>query len=144
MNYLSFPFSGMYSYDRRKTAAKLDVYSNWLDIVNKHEASERREMQDLLESLVRYLRSEGLELDVKRSHIGKEYHGSDGARLSGQLVVAEARENVVQASKPEQIRKWVEDATGLYGYPKKIGEGPTLRQVDDQPVGVWLVDISQS
>lgn len=140
---MSPPYGGMYSYDRQKTAAKLDVYSKWRDIVDKHDAAERKEMDALLQDMVRYLRSEGLELDVKRSHIGKYYHGSDGVRMEGTLVVAEAWNNVAQALKPDWIRKWVEAATGLYGgTPQKIGEGPKLRQVDDQPVVVWQIDIS--
>lgn len=133
----------MYSYDRRKIAAQMDVPAKWHDIVTRHAAAEAREMEDLLHEMARYLKSEGLVLDVGRSYLGKEFHGSDGFRREGQLVVSEAKENTIKGSK-EQIEKWVRAATELHGSAKKIGDGPALRQVDDEPVGVWQIDISES
>lgn len=129
-----------YSYDRRKTAATLDVHDKWRDIVQKHEAAEQKDFQALLHELVPYLKSVGYDLDVSKSEIGKFYHGSDGVRRSGTLVITEREENTVKAEKPEQVKKWFEEATGLYGHPTKMGEKQTPRGT----VYTWAVDITES
>lgn len=130
-----------YSYDRRKVAAKLDVHDKWRDIVDKHAKEEAQDFQDLLKEMVKYLKSEGLDLDLKRSHLGKYHAGSDGVRMSGELVVSERQENNIEANA-KSVQQWVEAATGLWGGGvRKIGEGPGKRQVDDKPVGVWTIDV---
>jgi hypothetical protein len=127
----------MYGYDRRKTAASMDVHQKWREIVQKHAAAERHDLQAVLHEMVNYLRSVGYDLDVSKSELDKQWHGSDGWRLVGQLMITEREENTVKAETPEQVRKWVEEATGLYGYPKKIGEQQTPRG----PISTWVVDI---
>jgi hypothetical protein len=122
----------MYSYDRNKTAAKLDVHHKWHAIVEKHETAERKDFQDLLRELVPYFKSVGYDLDVANSYIGKEWHGSDGWRRMGQIVLTERAENTVKATKPEQVRMWVEEATGMIGFPAKGRAEHT-----------WVVDIGQ-
>ena len=134
----------MYSYDRRKTAASMDAHAKWRDIIRKHEKAEREELDALVKEMAKYLKSEGLELDVRKSYLEKDYHGSDGYRLTGALIVSESKENNVKVTDPQWIRKWVEAATGLYGFVMKTGEGPALRQVDDLPVGVWEVTFDGS
>jgi len=120
-----------YSYDRRlKTAAKLEVWHAWQDIVQKHEQAEARDFQALLHELVPYLKSNGYDLDVSKSYIGKEYHGSDGWRLTGQLQITERPENVTKATTPQQVKMWVNEATGISGAARHVG-GHT-----------WVVDIS--
>lgn len=120
-----------YSYDRTKTAAKLDVYDKWRDIVEKHDQEERKEMDALVKSLVNYFRSVGFDLDVSKSWLGKDYRGSDGHRLMGQFVITEREENTVKyAEYPKMdVRGWVEEATGLYGSPRKVGEKQTPRGI---------------
>jgi hypothetical protein len=113
-----------------KTAAHLDVYKKWREIVQKHDEAEKKELQALLHELVNYLKSVGYDLNVNRSHIGKANHGSDGARLYGQLVVKERDENVSKAQRPEQVSSWVQMATGLSGSAHPLGDGE------------WSVDIS--
>jgi hypothetical protein len=134
-----------YSYNRRvRTAAKLDVHDKWSDIVRKHEAAEQQEFQHLLHELVNYFKSNGFDLDVSKSYIGKEWHGSDGWRRSGQLTITEREENNVKSKTPEQVKVWVEEATGLYGYPKKISEKPSRSGPHPgEPVGTWVVDIGE-
>lgn len=120
----------------------MDVDAKWAAIVRKHAEAERREMQDLLEEMARYLGSQGLILDLKRSYLGKDDHASDGARMSGELTVMEDPQNNIKAETEDMIRKWVQEGTGLYGSVRKLSEGPQKRQVDDLPVGHWTVDIS--
>lgn len=130
-----------YSYDRRKVAVQLDVHDKWRDIVDKHAKEEQKDFEDLLKDMVKYLKSEGLDLDVKRSSLGKYYAGSDGVRMTGELVVSERPENTIEANA-KSIQKWVQAATGLWGGGvRRIGEGPAKRQVDDKPVGVWTIDV---
>lgn len=132
-----------YDYDRAKTAATMDVHAKWRAIVDKHAEAERREMQALLKDMVKYLKSNGLDLDINRSYLSKVEHGSDGMRLSGELIVSERAENVLKIERPDMLAKWVAEATELHGGARKIGEGPAKRQADDLPVGVWAVDVSQ-
>lgn len=134
----------MYSYDRQtKTAATMDAHSKWRDIVDKHEAAEHKEMEALLKEMAKYLKSVGLDLDVGKSYLGKEYHGSDGVRRAGELVVSERAENNILVERPEMIAKWVAEATDMHGSARRIGTGPGKRQVDDLPIGIWAVDISE-
>lgn len=134
----------MHNYDRRKTAAKLEVHEKWREIVEKHEAAERHDFQALLHELVNYFKSVGFDLDVSKSYIGKEWHGSDGWRREGTLTITERDENNVKSSKPEDVKKWVEEATGLYAYPKKISERPSKGGPHPgEPVGTWQVDIGE-
>lgn len=131
----------MYSYDRRvRTATKLDVHDKWRDIVQKHEGAEQHEFKQLLHELVNYFHSVGMDLDVSKSFIGKEWHGSDGWRRSGQFMITEREENVTKSQRPEQIEMWVTEATGLHGSAKKISEKPTKW---GGPAGTWLVDIGE-
>jgi hypothetical protein len=129
----------MYSYDRRKTAAKLDVFHVWHAIVEKHEAAERKEFAALLHELVNYFHSVGYDLDVGKSYIAKNWHGSDGWRMEGMFTIVEREENTVKATKPQQVEMWVEEATGLHGSAKKIAEKDTPRG----SIGTWQVDITQ-
>jgi hypothetical protein len=115
----------MYSYDRRKTAAKMEVFDQWRDIVERHEKAEQREFKLLLHELVPYFKSNGLDLDVGKSFIGKEWHGSDGWRITGQFVVSERAENTVKSETPESVKGWVEEATGMYCHPRKQAPLPT-------------------
>jgi hypothetical protein len=120
----------VYSYDRQKTAAKLDVHSKWQDIVMKHEAAESHDFKALVHELVPYLKSNGYDLDVSKSHISKEWHGSDGWRLSGMLTITERAENVAKARNASDVADWVNEATGISGSARHVG-GDT-----------WVVDIS--
>ncbi len=130
----------MHDYDRRKTAATLDVHSKWQDIVEKHEHAEQHDFAVLLKELVPYFKSVGYDLDVSKSHIGKENHGSDGWRRSGTLVITEREENNVKAERPDQVKQWVTEATGLHApYPTKMGEKDTPRG----KVFTWAVDIGE-
>jgi hypothetical protein len=118
----------MYSYDRRprgKTAAKLEVFHKWREIVDKHEMAERRDFVALIHELVPYFKSNGLDLDVKMSSIGKEDHGSDGWRIAGWLTVNERAENNTKSETPDSVKMWVEEATGLYCHPRKLHPLPT-------------------
>lgn len=133
-----------YSYDRRtKVAVKLEVHDKWRAIVEKHAKAEEEDLKDLLRDLVKYMKSEGMDLDLKRSWLGKTYAGSDGIRRAGELYFSESPSNVVQANE-RTIQKWVEEATGMWGgFVRKVGEGPALRQVDDKPVNVWYIDVGE-
>jgi hypothetical protein len=131
-----------YSYDRQKTAAKLDVHSKWRDVVDKHAEAEQKDFEALLKDTAKYLKSEGLDLDLKRSWLGKRYSGSDGVRRTGELYVSERPENTIEANERSIVR-WVEAATDMHGSARKVGEGPAKRQVDDKPVGVWVVDVGE-
>jgi len=115
----------MYSYDRRKTAAKLEVFEKWRQIVDKHEIAEKRDFEVLLVAMVPYFKSNGLDLDVKNSFIGKEDHGSDGWRITGWLTVHERAENNVKSETPESVKMWVDEASGLYCHPRKKAPLPT-------------------
>lgn len=114
-----------------RTAAKLDVYSKWNTIVRKHEQAEAKELNGLLKSLVPYLKSVGLDLDLNRSSLGKYHHGSDGLRMEGILIVQDRPENTVPTTTAS-VRNWVEEATGLYGSVRELSRGG------------WQVDISES
>lgn len=116
---------------RFKKAAKMDLWREWKNIVEKHEDAEGRDMQALLKELVNYMRSVGYDLDVSKSHLGKEWHGSDRWRLSGQLVITEREENTVKGETPQQVAGWIEEATGIRGTARKL-QGYT-----------WMVDISE-
>jgi hypothetical protein len=122
----------MYSYNRTKTAAKINLHNVWKGIVDKYQAKEENEFQELTRELVLYLRSVGYELDWKQSWIGKEWHGSDGWRMSGILYLTESPENTVKAETAQQVEKWVTEATGQWGSASK-GKLP----------GEWRVDIGE-
>lgn len=126
-----------------KTAAKLDVYDKWQDIVQKHEAAERKDLAALVHELVPYFKSNGYDLDVSKSYLAKRWHGSDGWRIEGMFTITERDENNVKATKPEQVKKWVEEATGLYGTARKLSEQPSKSGPHPgEPVGTWQVEIS--
>jgi len=120
-----------YSYDRTKTAAKLDVHDEWQAIVDKTEEMERKGFEALIKKLVNYFRSVGYDLDPRKSWLGKVNSGSDGARIQGQFHLTERAENSVKAETKEQVRKWVESATGLYGFPRQVGPD------------TWVVEIGE-
>ncbi len=129
---------------RWKSAAKLEVYPKWRAIVEKHEAAERKEMAALVHELVPYFKSNGYDLDVEKSYLAKRWHGSDGWRMEGMFTITEREENNVKATKPEQVKTWVEEATGLHGYPRKLSERPAKggpRPGD--PITTWQVEISE-
>jgi hypothetical protein len=123
----------MYSYDRRtKTAASMDLHSEWREVIDKHEKAEQHDLKALLDKLVNYLKSVGYDLNVRESYLGKRWHGSDGWRMEGQLVIKERAENTVKAPNAASVKKWVEMATGTYGTPAKGKEPDT-----------WIVNISE-
>ena len=121
----------MYSYDRSKTAAPMDFHAKWSEIVTKHAQAERHDFDQLLQEAVKYLRSVGYDLDVGKSYLGKEYHGSDGVRMSGELHITERAENAAKGERPEQVQKWIKEALMLHGSARK-GSGEYA----------WVVDIS--
>ena len=124
----------MYDYDfrRPRIAAKLNLFGEWRAVVTKHEEAERQELQALLRKLVPYLGSVGYDLDLQKSYLSKDYHGSDGLRIEGFLYVTERPENNTKATKPEQVATWIEAATGMHGGARHL-------QGDS-----WVVDISDS
>ncbi len=123
----------MYSYDRRtKTAASMDLHSEWREIIDKHEKAEQHDLESLLHKLVNYMKSVGYDLNVRESYIGKRWHGSDGWRMEGQLVIKERAENSVKAPNAESVRRWVKEATGMHTFPAKGSEPDT-----------WVVTISE-
>lgn len=123
----------VYSYDRRKTAATMDFHAKWDEIVMKHAQAERHDFDQLLQETVKYLRSVGYDLDLSKSYLGKEYHGSDGIRMSGELYVTERAENTVKHERPEGVAKWIKEALQLHTSPRK-GSGEYA----------WVIDISES
>jgi hypothetical protein len=136
----------MYDYDRRsKTAATMDLYGEWRDIVQYNETKESRDFQALLRKAVPYLKSVGYDLliDDRRTFLSKEHHGSDGWRIAGQIIIKEREENNVQASDPRRVVGWVDSAIGVYGSASKLSEGPE-KDRSGQPLTTWLVDLTQS
>jgi hypothetical protein len=131
----------MYSYDR--TAATTDLRSDWLDAVQKHDRALNEDLKDVLKKAVPYLKSVGYDLDLKRSYLSVEEHGSDGKRMSGALTVTEREENNVQAKDAQAVKQWVASALGIYGFPRKISEGPEKGR-DGTPLATWLVEIDES
>lgn len=116
----------------QKDAAEMDVQQEWEDIVRKHAKAEQDDMDALLKKMVPYLKSVGYDLDVSKSYLGKEMHGSDGNRRRGALVITERKENTVKMESPAKVAQWVASATGLHGSAKRI-DGDT-----------WLVDIDEN
>ncbi len=134
----------MYDYDRRhKTAATMDLHSEWKDIVDENLTRETRDFQALLRKAVPYLKSVGYDLliDDHRTFLSKEHHGSDGWRIAGQIVVREREENNVQASNPRRVAEWVDQAIGIMGSAKKVSEGPE-KDRSGQPLATWIVDLT--
>lgn len=130
----------MYSYDRRnKTAAKMDLYDKWRNIIEKHTEAEMIELQGVLKAAVGPLRSVGLDLDLRLSSIGKYYHGSDGVRLEGYLFVKERDENTFKifeeysgSEAAQKVSARLNEALGFHGTPEHKGNG------------IWEVDITES
>lgn len=120
----------------------MEVHEKWREIVDKHAEAERKDMNALVKELVPYLKSVGFDLDPNKSYLSKRDHGSDGWRLEGVFTMTERDENTTRSTDPKQVREWVEEATGMYGYPKKIGEKNTGHPVG--PVGVWQVEFDES
>jgi len=116
----------------QKSAAEMDVHAEWADIIRKHAKAEQDDMDALLKKMVPYLKSVGYDLDVSKSYLGKEQHGSDGNRRRGALVITERAENAAKADSPQKVVRWVASATGLHGSAKRI-DGDT-----------WLVDIDEN
>lgn len=133
----------MYDYDRRtKTAATLDVYDKWRDIVKKHDDAEQKDFESLLKELVKYFKSVGYDLDTTKSWLGKRYSGSDGVRITGEFWITEREENNVKFNdlpRIDNVKMWVAEATDLYGYPKKVGEKETPRGT----VSTFIVEIGE-
>lgn len=115
----------------QKSAASIDAHGEWRDIITKHAKAEQADMDDLVKKLVPYLRSVGYDLEVAKSYLGKEEHGSDGFRRRGALIITEREENTAKASSPQKVAMWVEQATGMHGSARHI-DGDT-----------WLVDIDE-
>jgi hypothetical protein len=132
----------MYSYDRR-TAASTDLRSEWKDIVQKHEKAEQEEFDALIKKAVPYLKSVGYDLVLKDSYLGKKNSGSDGTRMTGQIVVKEREENNTQAKDGRGVSRWLEEALGLYGSAKKQSEGPEKSR-SGEPLITWVVDLDES
>ncbi len=133
----------MYTYDRRKVAATMNLHGKWRAITEKHRSAEFKDLQNLLEEAGKYLKSVGLELVVKESYISKEDHGSDGERLSGSLTVIDSPENSFATDTADKVKDRIEEALGIHSYPKLIpGRQGKPRQADDQPTTAWYVDIS--
>lgn len=132
----------MYSYDRSKTAASMNLYREWRDMVNKADRDLRQEFSELLKKAVPYLKSVGYDLDVSKSYLDKEPRGSDGDRLIGMLYVTEREENNVVAPNAESVRRWVDEALGLWGRPRKVSEGPGTNRAG-QPLASWEVDLGE-
>lgn len=109
--------------DRYKTAAKMDLFAKWRQIVEKHEKAEQDDLEKLLKSAVPYLKSVGYDLDLKHSWLGKQWGGSDGWKWTGNLRISERKENTTQAPNADSVRKWVSQALDLHGFPQKISEG---------------------
>jgi hypothetical protein len=131
----------MHDYDRRTAHAKLDLSQEWREIVDNHNQAMHRDFDALLKKLVPYLRSVGYDLDPAKSWLDVEYHGSDGARIQGQLHIEERDENTVYATDPRSVVKWVALATDMTGRATKIGELPSRQE--NQKRGVWKVDIGE-
>ncbi len=131
----------MYSYDR--TAASTELRNKWKDAVEKHKKALSDDLEDVLKSAVPYLKSVGYDLDLKRSGLSVEQHGSDGDRMSGMLTITEREENSVQAMDAQGVKHWVAEALGIYGFPRKVSEGPEKGR-NGQPLATWVVDIDES
>jgi len=130
----------MYNYDRRKkTAAKMDLYAKWRDIIDAHAEAERRDLDNLLKSTVPYLKSVGLDIDLRRSYLSKYYHGSDGVRIEGMLYLKDRPENTVKLIEfgeregAERVSKWLDSAIDMYGHAQY-----------DKAKDEWQVDITAS
>lgn len=132
----------MYSYDRR-TAASTDLRKKWSDVVDRHAKALRSDLEDVLKGAVPYLKSVGYDLDLKQSYLSVEQHSSDPDRMSGMLTITEREENNVQAPNADGVRKWVSEALGIYGFPRKVSEGPEKGR-NGQPLATWVVDIDES
>lgn len=122
-----------YTYFRKpKTAATMDFWSKWREIVRKHEKEEERDFDGLLKESVNYLKSVGYDLDLSKSYLGKRYHGSDGVRIVGSLWITERPENQVKAERPDKVEMWVEEALQMRGSAQNRG------------LYTWEVDITAS
>lgn len=132
----------MYSYDRR-TAASTDLRRQWSDVVDRHAKALAKDLEDILRSAVPYLKSVGYDLDLKKSYLSVEQHGSDPDRMSGMLTITEREENNTQAIDAQSVKRWVAEATGIYGFPRKVSEGPEKGR-DGRPLATWVVDIDES
>jgi len=134
----------MYDYARAarsKTAASMDLHEEWRQIVDSHASAESRELFRLLQKTTDYLHSVGMDLVTDKSYISKRYHGSDGYRLEGQLVVKERDENTTSSPDARSAARWVEIAIGVHGSARLLKEGPEVNRSGEK-VKTWLVDIS--
>lgn len=131
----------MYSYDR--TAASTDLRNEWREIVDKHDDAMHKDFEGLLKKAVPYLKSVGYDLDLNRSYLGVEARGSDGKRMAGMLTITEREENTVQARDAQVVKRWMDAALGISGFPRKIGEGPEKGR-SGEPLATWVVDIDES
>jgi hypothetical protein len=132
-----------YSYDRRKTAASFDLYEEWREITDKHEKAQQQEYTALLKKAGMYLKSVGYDMDEHRSYISKQYAGSDGTRLAGQLMITEREENNTVARNGQAVARWVADALGVHGSAQLIKTLPETNR-SGEPLKIWLVDITAS
>lgn len=132
-----------YNYDRSKTAASMDFREEWKDILDRHEDAMNADFMALLKKAVPYLKSVGYDLIVTKCYLGKEHHGSDGWRMSGEIVVKEREENTFQADDGRKVSEWIQRALGISGYARKIQEGPDKDRYGE-PLKTWSVDISES
>lgn len=136
----------MYDYDRAarpKTAAHMDLHEAWHKIVDHHASAENRELFRLLQQTEDYLHSVGMTLVTGKSYLGKEYHGSDGLRLSGYLTVQELEENTTSSRDAQNAEKWVQTALGVHGSATLLKEGPEVNRSGEK-VKTWGIDISES
>lgn len=126
----------MYSYDRRKTAAKMDLHDKWSDIVDKHRKAEAKDMEKLLKSCVAPLKAAGWDLDLKSSYLDKYSSGSDGNRLSGNLRLIQRGERPLGGgggTTRQHIESMLQNTLDVWsGAPREVSDG------------TWDVDISES
>lgn len=130
-----------YSYNRQKTAAKMDFFQEWKDIVDKNEEAVYKDFDALLKKAVPYLRSVGYDLILNKSYLARRHRGSDGWGIEGTLVIKEREENNVQSPNTDSVKKWINEALDLSSSVRKLQEGPDKDRYGD-PLVTWEVDIS--
>jgi len=99
----------------------IPLHKEWDSAYRQGMASLQKIYGDLLKKTGRVFKSGGWELDPRQSFVSHRNHGSDGARMDGQLVFEDLTDNIPRGKS--ETEDWLEANIGLSYGLQNLGYG---------------------